>query len=74
MASTLLRFTNPCGLPNHRQARAPRRARQNGTCAKTPRPKKTKISAYFTYLDALHSLATSSGAPFRDMDRFFTCW
>ena len=30
---------------------------------------KTKMSTYFTYLDALHSLAASKGAAFRDLDR-----
>jgi hypothetical protein len=32
-------------------------------------PAKTKVSTYFTYLDALHALAASSGAAFRDLDR-----
>jgi thermostable 8-oxoguanine DNA glycosylase len=29
----------------------------------------TKTSVYFRYIDALHSIATSSGMPFRDLDR-----
>jgi hypothetical protein len=35
----------------------------------TATPTETKVSTYFTYLDALHSLAASSGAAFRDLDR-----
>jgi len=32
-------------------------------------PNGTKASTYFKYLDALHDLAASSGAAFRDLDR-----
>ena len=32
-------------------------------------PADHKVSSYFTYLDALHSLAASSGSQFRDLDR-----
>jgi thermostable 8-oxoguanine DNA glycosylase len=32
-------------------------------------PSNTKVSVYFKYVDALHSISTSSGVSFRDLDR-----
>jgi thermostable 8-oxoguanine DNA glycosylase len=68
MASTFLRFQN-AEVFQIVDRHAYRAAIGEPYPLHSATPTKTKVSTYFTYLDALHSLAASSGAAFRDLDR-----
>jgi thermostable 8-oxoguanine DNA glycosylase len=68
MASTFLRFQNAdvFQIIDRHAYRAVfgERYRVNSKAAPP-----IKVAVYFKYLDALHSISTSSGVPFRDLDR-----
>jgi hypothetical protein len=68
MASTFRRFQNPdvFQIIDRHAYRAVFGKRYSLYPAKRD---DAKVSIYFTYLDALHDLAVSSGATFRELDR-----
>jgi thermostable 8-oxoguanine DNA glycosylase len=68
MASTFLRFQN-ADVFQIIDRHAYRAVYGNPYPHHSATPDGTKVSTYFEYLDALHDLAESSGAAFRDLDR-----